>query len=140
MFPSPHGDKFQRKATSMGAGASEFPSPHGDKFQLQYKQRNGLWGVAFPSPHGDKFQPAASYEQNIIDKFPSPHGDKFQRGERGYFNGRREFPSPHGDKFQPAKGKKAIRGTSFRPLTGINFNARKREKCYRMDVSVPSRG
>ena len=33
MFPSPHGDKFQRSKQGLYGAALKFPSPHGDKFQ-----------------------------------------------------------------------------------------------------------
>ena len=34
LFPSPHGDKFQRWCNRRQERSERFPSPHGDKFQL----------------------------------------------------------------------------------------------------------
>ena len=58
-----------------------------------------------------------------VRKFPSPHGDKFQLEGISRTRKKLPFPSPHGDKFQREELDEIIDTLSFRPLTGINFNA-----------------
>ena len=73
--------------------------------------------------------------------FPSPRGDELFLSCPRSIVGTWQFPSPRGDElFQWAECKILSREKSFRPLAGMSCFRKGFAECFRVLVSVPSRG
>ena len=101
MFPSPHGDKFQRGGWIIAEMMRCFRPLTGINFNIACLTLKRRFSLRFRPLTGINFNKETGEVEAGHRMFPSPHGDKFQRAQyRAIMRYIRKFPSPHGDKFQ----------------------------------------